>query len=264
MKKFSSLLVVFMVFIAGITAYAGDARKGRITGTLLKQQGGSMANGTLFLFNEETGPPPAPEKYWRVPDEIIDLDADGKFDAEVRVGTYYLGAIKRISGNELGAPKEGDYYLVNRDENGNLKKYTVKSGETTALGVLAVGVPFKNADLVTKGGITAIEGRVLDAAGKPVEKALVFAFVSPSMVGKPIFVSDRTGKDGKYLLRVDEGGTYYLKCREVYGGGAPKSGEIIGNYGEKDPVPVKVESGKTVKGIDVKVIRFQGRGPQKR
>jgi len=261
MKRICSLMVFLAVLCTGLLAVAADGGMGRITGTLQKKTGEPMANGTLFLFNEKTGPPPAPEKYWRVPDEIVPLDADGKFVVEVRPGTYFLGAIKRIAGEELGAPNEGDYFLANRDKKGNLRKYAVKAGETTDLGTLAQGIPFKKAKQLTTGSITAIEGTVLDEAGKPVERALVFAFLSPTMVGKPLFVSKRTGDDGKYLLMVDKGGTYYLKTREVFGGGAPKPGEIIGGYGEREPAPVKVETGKTVKGIDLKVIHFKGRGP---
>jgi len=261
MKRICSLMVFFAVLCTGFFAFAADGGLGRITGMLQKKTGEPMANGTLFLFNEKTGPPPAPEKYWRVPDEIVPLDADGKFVAEVRPGTYFLGAIKRIAGEDLGAPNEGDYFLANRDEKGNLRKYAIKGGETKDIGTLAQGIPFKRVKTIAKGSVTAIEGTVLDEAGKPVAGALTFAFVSPTMVGKPLFASERTGKDGKYLLRVYEGGTYYLKSREVYGGGAPKTGEIIGGYGEKEPAPVKVETGKTVKGIDLKVIHFKGRGP---
>ncbi|CAG0979901.1 hypothetical protein GEOBC_01753 [Geobacteraceae bacterium] len=261
MKRICSLVLTLAVLCTGISALAADAGMGRIMGTLQKKSGEPMANGTLFLFYEKSGPPPAPEKYWRVPDEIVPLDANGKFVAEVRPGTYYLGAIKRIAGEELGAPNEGDYFLANRDEKGNLRKYTVKAGETKDIGTLAQGKPFKREKAAAKGSVTAIEGTVLDEGGKPVAGALVFAFVSPTMVGKPLFASERTGRDGKYLLRVDEGGTYYLKSREVYGGGAPKAGEIIGGYGEKEPAPVKVEAGKTVKGIDLNVIHFKGRGP---
>jgi len=260
MKRICSLLLALAVFGTGIFALAADGGVGRITGTLQKKTGEPLANGMLFLFNEKTGPPPAPEKYWRVPDEIVPLDGDGKFLAEVPAGTYYLGAIKRIGGEALGAPNDGDYFLANRDERGNLRKYAVKAGETTTIGTLAQARPFKKVAASAGAGVTAIEGTVLDEAGKPVAGALVFAFVSPTMVGKPLFASERTGTDGTYLLRVHKGGTYYLKSREVYGGGAPKAGEIIGGYGEKEPKPVKVETGKIVRGIDLRVIHFKGRG----
>ncbi len=263
MKKVCSLWLFLVVVFAGIGAYAGSDGKGRITGAMMLNNGEPMANGTAFLFRDVTGPPPIPEKYWRVPDEIVGIDASGRFVAEVPEGTYYLGAIKRISGNELGAPNDGDYFLINRDEKGNPKPYLVKAGETTDVGTISSVHPFSRATYLKQEGITAIAGTVTDEKGKPVERALVFAFATPTMVGKPLFVSERTGKTGEFFLRVDKGGTYYLKSREVYGGGAPKAGEIIGGYGERMPEPVSVETGKTAKGVDLRVIRFKGRGPFK-
>lgn len=263
MKKVCSLWLFLVVVFAGIGAYAGSDGKGRIMGTMMLHNGEPMANGSAFLFKDGSGPPPVPEKYWRVPDEIVAIDASGRFSAEVPDGTYYLGAIKRISGNELGAPNDGDYFLINRDEKGNPKPYLVKAGETTDVGTISSVHPFSRATYLKQEGITAIAGTVTDDKGKPVERALVFAFVTPTMVGKPLFVSERTGKNGEFFLRVDKGGTYYLKSREVYGGGAPKAGEIIGGYGERTPEPVTVETGKTVKGVDLRVIRFKGRGPLK-
>lgn len=261
MRKVCSRWLALVVFLAAIASSAEAGGKGRITGTLMLKKGEPMTNGTVLLFKDTSGPPPVPERYWRVPDEIVTSDAEGRFSAEVPEGTYYLGATKRVSGNELGALGDGDYFLMNRDEKGIATSYAVKGSETTNVGTISSMVQFNRAKFMKHEGITAIEGTVRDAKGKPVEKALVFAFVSPTMVGKPLFVSERTGKDGKFLLRVDKGGTFFLKSREVYGGGAPKAGEIISGYGERESEPVNAETGKTVKGIDLRVIRFKGRGP---
>ena len=111
-------------------------------------------------------------------------------------------------------------------------------------------------------GITAIEGIILDSEGKPVEGAYVFAFVSPATVGRPLFTSDPTSKDGRFILRVHDSGTYYLKARSSYGGGPPVPGESIGNYGEKEPVAVTVDKGDRLSGFVIKMRKFAGRGPQ--
>jgi hypothetical protein len=122
--------------------------------------------------------------------------------------------------------------------------------------------PFNSASLA-KEGLTAIEGTVLDVDGKPVEGILVFAFTTQTIVGRPLFVSDRTGKDGKYRLRVAEGGTYYLRLRENYGGGPLKDSELKGVYGDKEPASaIVIKSGEILKDIDIKAMRFQGRGPK--
>ncbi|GFE56432.1 hypothetical protein AOG1_03110 [Geobacter sp. AOG1] len=242
-------------------AFAEDVRTGTITGKMMVKNGGPLANGVVFFFNEASGPPPSPEKYWRVPDEIVGTDAGGNFKAVLVEGKYYLGASKRKSGQEVGPPQEGDYFLPAMEEKGIPKTFRVDKGKATDVGTIAEAVPFAKTTVKTSNGITAIEGTITDADGKPLERAMVFAFLTPAMVGKPLFVSERTGKDGKYLLRVNQGGNYYLKIRDVYGGGAPKVGEIMGGYGQDKPVPVTAKTGTTVKGIDIKGIRFLGRGP---
>jgi hypothetical protein len=48
----------------------------------------------------------------------------------------------------------------------------------------------------------------------------------------------------------------------MYGGGPPVAGEIIGNYGEKEPLAVSVQKGDRLTGLTIKVRKFPGRGPQ--
>lgn len=261
MGKIGYFLVAAVLFCMSTAVFAEDVRTGTITGKMMVKNGGPLANGVVFFFNEASGPPPSPEKYWRVPDEIVGTDGEGNFKAVLVEGKYYLGASKRKSGQEVGPPQEGDYFLPVMEEKGVSKAFRVDKGKMADIGTIAEAVPFSRATIKTKNDITAIEGTITDAEGKPLERAMVFAFLTPAMVGKPLFVSERTGKDGKYLLRVNQGGGYYLKIRDVYGGGAPKVGEIMGGYGQDKPMPVTVKTGTTVKGIDIKGVRFLGRGP---
>ncbi|MBT0652309.1 carboxypeptidase-like regulatory domain-containing protein [Geomobilimonas luticola] len=261
MTKICGFLMVFLLCSVATAVGAEDARTGTISGKMKIKNGGPLANGVVFFFNEASGPPPSPEKYWRVPDEIVGTDGEGNFKAVLLEGKYYLGASKRKSGQEVGPPQEGDYFLPAMEEKGVSKTFHVEKGKTADIGTIAEAIPFSRATVKTGSGITAIEGSITDAEGKPLERAMVFAFLTPAMVGKPLFVSERTGKDGKYLLRVNQGGDYYLKIRDVYGGGAPKVGEIMGGYGQDKPMPVTVKTGTTVKGIDIKGVRFLGRGP---
>ena len=261
MKKINGFLALAFVFCTAITVCAAEVKTGTITGKMMIKNGGPLANGVVFFFNEASGPPPSPEKYWRVPDEIAGTDGEGNFKALLVEGKYYLGASKRTTGQEVGPPQEGDYFLPVMEEKGIPKTYRVDKGKVTDIGTIAEAVPFTKATIKTQNGITSIEGTITDTDGKPLERAMVFAFLTPAMVGKPLFVSERTGTDGKYLLRVNQGGTYYLKIRDVYGGGAPKVGGIMGGYGQDKPYPVTVKTGTAVKGIDIKGIRFVGRGP---
>ena len=80
---------------------------------------------------------------------------------------------------------------------------------------------------------------------------LVFAFPSPMMFGRPLFVSERSDKDGKYLLRLYGGGKYYISSRTNYGGGPPTAEQTMGVYAKGQPLTL--ETGEVKKGIDITV-----------
>jgi hypothetical protein len=204
-------------------------------------------------------------KYWRAPDKFVRTDSDGKFTAQLTEGTYFIGAIKRNSNERLGIPNEGDIVLASHDKKGKQRVYVVKKDKTTNVGTIAEASVYSAKNTTIKASKSAIAGAVIDDSGQPVEGTAVFAYLTPAMTGIPLFVSERTGKDGKYILRVHKGGTYYLKIRNVYGGGAPEDiGEIMGGHGEQgQPVPVVVKTGKITKDIDIQGKRFTGRGPKK-
>ncbi len=263
MKRLT-FLTVFFFLIAAICASAQEVGKGKMVGRLLIEDGRPMSGGAVFFFNDATGPPPSQEKYWRVPDVVAAIGDGGRFSVELPAGRYYMGAMKRNSQEKnFGPPGEGDYFLKGQDPGNKPKTYIVKRGETTDIGTIAEGKPFKRTVVKYSGGITAIKGVVRDAEGKPVEGVAVFGYKKSITREKPLFASDRTGADGKYTLRVSEGGKYYLKVRDVYGGGPPKNGEIIGNYWQGVPVEASAETGEITEGIDISVTRFPGRGPHR-
>lgn len=262
MKRFCSLLILMMVCLVGVNATAEEVNTSSVTGKAMIKDGQPLTNGVVYIFNDVSGPPPSSDKYWRVPDEITTTDAVGKFSAKLLEGKYYIGIIKRIngssgSGQEIGPLQEGDLFLPLNNDKGNPKLIIVASGKVTDLGTISGAYTYQ------RESVTAIEGKITDPDGKPVNKALVFAFVTPAMVGKPLFVSERTGKDGIYSLKVHQGGSYYLKVRDVYGGGALKAGDILGSYGQEKPLAVTVRTGETLHEVDIKGIRFPGSGPKR-
>ena len=261
MKRTVYLIISLSVLLLAVIARAEEGTTtGQITGSWITPKNGAMAGGLVLLFNEASGPPPAHERYWRVSDIKADIDKEGGFSAEVEAGNYYLAAIKRTKENEPGPPLDGDFYYLSRDANGAPRLYTVKNGEKTDVGTITEASPFKRASLKTADGITALEGTITGPEGKPVAGALVLAYLSPEMEGRPLFISDKTGADGKYLLRVSEGGDYYLKIRNVYGGGTPETGAIMGHYGTGAPAAASVTTGAIRKGMDIKGTRFAGQG----
>lgn len=256
------LFVAFFCVVALLSARDGARaaafQPGTMTGRFMLTQQTPMSDGLVYIYNLANGPEPSRDRYWRVPDHFMKLDKDGRFTVQLLEGTYCVGAIKRNGPPQIGPPQEGDMFLLGTDGNGQPRKFTVKSNETVDLGVISGAKPFAPS-LDTK-GLTAIEGTILDAEGKPEAGVLVFAFPTPTVIGKPLFVSDRSARDGKFVLRVSEGGTYYLKLRSTFGGGPPQAGAILDGNKEQPLHRVTVKTGETIQGVSLTGKRFPGRG----
>ncbi len=250
------LCLLVMSVLCSDTLHAGDlptpdreVTTGKISGQLMIKGGGPMAGGVVHFFSDNAGPPPTPEKYWRVPDHIALIEDDGRFSVELPMGNYYIGATMKVNGEEVGPPQEGDYFFTSRDKEGKQMLHEVKAGDKIDFGSIPGGIPFM---LEMAEGITGVEGTISNKDGEPVEGAIVFAYKTDTMTGPPLFVSERTGSDGKYLLRVNKGGKYYLRVRDVYGGGPPHGGALISGY---RAIAVSLKQGTIITGIDIKVMR---------
>jgi len=223
---------------------------GTLKGFIQTSEGEPMAGADILFFNDAFGPPPMPQKYWRYFDQIAKLDDKGGFSVQLVPGKYYIGAVQRkIANSILAPPADGDIFYY---EN---KKYEVFSGLPDNLGVITGARPYSKNIPANGDAVTAIEGKVLDAAGNPVENAIVASYNDATVNGMPLFGSDLTGKDGAYFLRVAGAGRYYLRVREVYGVGAME-GELMLAYGGSKPKGVTVKEGEVVKGIDLTGEKF--------
>jgi len=248
------LLSVLVIILCTAGVMAQEREIGNLTGRILTTDGSPLSDGMVFFFRDDSGPVPFPERYWRVPDFVGDLDREGRFFMKLPSGRYHIGAIRRKDGRKrIGPPDVGDLFYLSRSVTLEPVTFTVKKGQTTDAGDLSGATVYSGYPLT---GITGVRGRVLDENSKPVEGAIVFAYSSARMIGMPLFVSERTGKDGRYLLRVERGGKYYLRVRSVYGGGPPVEGEIVGKFGEKSPAELTLETGRIREGVDIKVRRF--------
>ena len=247
-------LILSLVLCCATLAYGQYHRwqttGGIITGQVVIKGVGPMLGGSFFLIDAEAGPPPAATKYWVVPSHVYLIDEDAKFKAEVPEGTYYVGAIERRSPEVLGPPEEGDYFFISHDEKGNPKTLTVWKHSRIDLGILDDATQFHRS-MLEKKDITAIEGVIRDGQGKPVGGMAVFAYPEPVIFGHPLFVSERSDKDGKFSLRLYGGGTYYLTARTGDGGVAPDRDEMIGVYHYGSPVTIATKEVK--KGTDILV-----------
>ena len=261
MKKLCVVILVAMTILPATFSFgAEDFKNATMTGTFMIKAGVPMSGALFYMYNLATGPAPSRDKYWRVPDHAGALKGDGSFSIELPEGTYCIGAVQRLRGtSRIGPPEDGDFFLLSLDDNGLPKKYQVKKGDRLDVGTILGARQIKTPFLIA--GTTAIEGSIQDADGKPVEGAMAFAFPTPTIIGKPLFVSERSCKAGKFVLRVPEGGTYYIKIRDDFGGGPPRAGKMLDGNREEPMVQVSVKTGETARIGILKVKKFPGRGP---
>lgn len=175
---------------------------------------------------------------------------EGTFDIELPDGDYVVVARKRTGGEESGPVVAGD----NRSE---FMPVTVKGGVVD----LQVSAPIKIGDKRNFTGDvdesrTGLAGQVLDSDGQPVIAARVHVYDHVQMSERPKFVSEKTGPDGRYLIYLPAGGTYYLAARDKFGG-PPKLGDLYGRYdkGTIEPSAVVVKEGQVLKQVDITVTK---------
>lgn len=268
-----SLFIFNLFFFSGISIAQPDfttppysstepEKTGEVCGQFMMKGGGLLAGGFVLFYNADLGPAPNISQYLRVPTVIGEILSNGTFCLDLPGGSYYFLAVKRNSGKKYGKPQKGDYWFRYKEEDGTtLKKISISEGEHIDFGVLEAS-PRLGKFVRPVAVNTIIEGSILDLAGRPVEKAVVFAFPTPEIRGqKPLYLSDPTGLDGKYTLRVAGGNIYYLVARDVLGGGRLAEGGIIGVYGGRDPKGFTVKKRETMKDMDIRVLMMGQRGP---
>lgn len=219
---------------------AGESRMGVVSGQILAPlegaslyvyQKGMDLYGPAFAISRATGP-------------------DGVFDLQLPEGDYVAVARKRHNGDTTGPVLAGD----NKSE---MLSFTVR-GDGQQLTVLA---PFKTGDerrLTEQAAATetGLSGIITDADGNPVEGARVHVYDHVQMSERPKYVSEKTGPDGRFLIYLPEGGTYYLAARDKFGG-PPKLGDLYGRYdqGTIEPSAVVVRSREILQGVDITVTK---------
>lgn len=175
---------------------------------------------------------------------------DGRFDLELPDGNYVVVARKRAKGEETGPVVAGD----NRSE---FLQVSVQGGVVA----MQISAPVKIGDKRNFTGDldeskTGLAGRVLDSDGQPVAAARVHVYDHVQMSERPKFVSEKTGPDGRYLIYLPAGGTYYLAARDKFGG-PPKLGDLYGRYdqGTIEPSAVVVKEGQLLQPVDITVTK---------
>lgn len=101
---------------------------------------------------------------------------------------------------------------------------------------------------------TGISGTITDSDGKRVRNARVFAYSNSQMAERPKYFSEETGVDGRYVLPLPEGGTYYLVARNRFGA-QPQMGELYGRYdrGIGEPSAINIKNNEIIRNVDISV-----------
>lgn len=237
MKRLLTALAVVVLAASGVfaQAWAPPPGNGFISGQVIYEVGGkkTVPRAIISIFNSSREDlAPDNSAIQRVPDGLIRVNPSGQFRIVLPPGAYYLGVLFRSDISRNGPPGPEEVYFFPRDDKGELRIFEVKDGQETLAGELKGREPEKKPDLANP---LTVEGTLYDEQGKPFADGLILVR-SELANPKPLFISDRTGADGKYRLKLPPGGPYYLVAREnLVNVGRPRPGEFVGAYGGKPP-----------------------------
>ena len=300
MKKwFLMLLFVLLVSplvcqASGVPGYMKE-RMGALSGQVVTDDGNPVPGGVVSFFDAEKGIPPLIADMHRIPDMIGRMGPDGRFTVKLLPGSYYMGAlIITDPGRGPGPPQKGETFYFAKDSNGELRTFTLGTKEEMNAGVI-IGAAPETFPLVKN--LVTIEGMLLKEDGKPFVGGVVLV-KSDMNNQRPDFVSQRTGKDGKFRLQLPPDITYYLLGRER-SVGRPVPGSYVGTYGSnaaisaggalpigsaqpaqpgsgmpdlpgfsemeenEKPTPLTGKAGQVIKGIDITMFKMPVPGEQR-
>ena len=177
--------------------------------------------------------------------------ADGVFRFDFLPAVeYYVVARKRAAGGVAGPLSDGDYFgffPANpvHIEGGKLARIELpvvtKAGE--------IGME----DSLFRDTGTHVTGIIRDKDGKPAQGVYVFAYLDKVMAHKrPEYISKAVDQEGRYVLNLPQGGTYYLGARSQYGD-TPALGEWYGRWEGTGDHSVALKTGETLANIDMTV-----------
>lgn len=178
----------------------------------------------------------------------LPTDETGFFELPLPAGRYYLVVRVRRGGALVGPLKAGDLFGYHAGNPLILKPEQVVSVQ---LPVIEVPDNVKRHAGSMFGG-TRISGRIVDARGEPVPGLVAMLYEDSSMLNRPLYVSVRTGPDGRFVLTFPQGGTYFLAARNELGG-TPAPGELYGRYQGPTGQGLTIDTGQTVAEIEIVV-----------
>lgn len=256
------LLMGILVFFAGCTAQSPSQSH---VNRYLDQNGETGLTGRVII--DKTSSPLEGAYVNLYPDTISNLlgpsqfissptDEQGRYlIQDVPPGTYYIVARKRQSGHPTGPLSPGDYYSHHQ-------RITAEVIEGKLAQVDLPVVPMK-APMFFKKAVTdqrtdtGIRGSLVDPQGNPVPGSFAIAYMDDDIKRAPDFASTLTDQQGRFVLYLPEGGSYYLAGR-IHAWDMPRPGEPYGIYGDSEPQPLQVEEGTFVEDIQIVMTPFDG------
>ncbi|PLY05726.1 MAG: hypothetical protein C0624_04710 [Desulfuromonas sp.] len=172
------------------------------------------------------------------------VEADGSFRIPLPAGDFYLTARKRADGARIGEPRPGD---LNGLYPGNPVRAT--RGETLQLGpfplrtVDAERFSERHGEGKFVATDTRLHGQAIDEDGRPAHGIYVYAYLDSRMVGKPTVISAATGDDGRFVVNLPQGGTWYIGARSAFGGPL-EPGEQVGTWDGQADHGVRLADGE--------------------
>ncbi|HAD05086.1 MAG: hypothetical protein A2091_12595 [Desulfuromonadales bacterium GWD2_61_12] len=195
-----------------------------VSGRLIAN-GQPLAGAFVYVYSEDAAGLMGPSY-----GEAARSAVDGTFRINLPAGRFYLAARKRADGSRSGEVATGDLnasypgnpVMVERGSYRQLGDFPLKQVEEKAHRARREQGTF------TATG-TALAGRIVDQDGKPVAGVYAFAYLDSRMVGKPTYISPPSGTDGRFEIRLGDGGSYYVGVRSTFGGPL-EPGEWVGTY----------------------------------
>ncbi len=239
----AAVIVLALVGLGGCATSAGQsagtASSSGVRGVVM-----TPVEGAYIFVYEKGAEPHGPPYVMSEPTK-----ADGSFEVGLPDGEYTIVARKHKDG-EPGSPlREG------KDKKSPMVDIIVKNGVIQTQNLV---IRTKEDDKKYFGAWapsdTSISGKILDSDGNPMQGFRVQVYTYAQMSERPKYVSDKTGPDGKFVVYLPKGGTYYLQARDTFGG-PPKVGDFYGRYdeGTVDPSGVMLRKGQKIKDIDITV-----------
>ncbi len=240
-----SVLILFVITIILSFVSHACAETGTVTGKVVGKDGKPVKGGLVAFYKKKYDIQFMPRKYRFEPEEVAFIESNGVFKERLDSGIYYVEVVQRASNEIVGPPREGENHSISLNERGMPREYIIKAGEKNDIGKITGLKPYKKLKIDDiKTGITGV---VRSRGGSPVSGAVVFVYADSFMTGIALFASDKTGKDGKYVLGVHSGGTYYISAENM----DDNSVDDTRRYKGSDPIPVTMESGQVMKGFDI-------------